>query len=198
MASPLTEQHRRQQLALRAATLLELRKLWPALNTHRLDTTYPGWAAAAARLIRDHRGISAALAGRYLRAFRARQGIPGEAAIVVAAPLPPEKLFTSLRVTSVVSLKKAAAAGTPPAQARANAFVASSGAATRLVLDAGRTTILQSVVADDRARGWRRVTSGRACEFCSMLAGRDAVYTEATADFASHDHCSCSAEPAFT
>jgi hypothetical protein len=30
-----------------------------------------------------------------------------------------------------------------------------------------------------------------------MLIGRGAVYSEAGADFASHDHCNCSAVPAF-
>jgi hypothetical protein len=30
-----------------------------------------------------------------------------------------------------------------------------------------------------------------------MLIGRGAVYSEATADFAAHDHCKCSAVPAF-
>jgi hypothetical protein len=30
-----------------------------------------------------------------------------------------------------------------------------------------------------------------------MLIARGAVYTEVTADFASHDHCNCSAVPAF-
>jgi hypothetical protein len=30
-----------------------------------------------------------------------------------------------------------------------------------------------------------------------MLIGRGAVYSEATADFQSHDHCNCQAEPAW-
>jgi hypothetical protein len=30
-----------------------------------------------------------------------------------------------------------------------------------------------------------------------MLADRGAVYSEATADFAAHDHCGCSAEPVY-
>jgi hypothetical protein len=57
--------------------------------------------------------------------------------------------------------------------------------------------IRESVAADDYAQGWRRVTSGAACGFCRMLAGRGEVYTEATADFASHDHCGCGAEPVY-
>jgi hypothetical protein len=41
------------------------------------------------------------------------------------------------------------------------------------------------------------VTSGNACDFCSMLADRGAVYGEASAEFEAHDHCSCSAQPVY-
>ena len=53
-----------------------------------------------------------------------------------------------------------------------------------------------SSTTDPKARGWQRVGVGE-CDFCSMLIGRGAVYSEATADFLSHDHCHCYAEPAF-
>lgn len=196
MAS-LTELHRLQQLALRALTLRELRRLWPALNVRRLDVTYPGWAAAVARLIRDHHGISAALAGRYLRALRAESGVPGEAPLAATEAVPAEQIAGSLAATTVAPIKSATARGVPLAQVAANAFVTSSGAATRMVMDGGRGTIVGSVAADEYGSGWRRITSGRACEFCAMLAGRGAVYSGGTADFASHDHCSCSAEPVY-
>ena len=43
--------------------------------------------------------------------------------------------------------------------------------------------------------GYRRVTSGNACAFCSMLASRGAVYSQRGASFEAHDGCSCSPEP---
>jgi len=43
--------------------------------------------------------------------------------------------------------------------------------------------------------GFRRVTSGSPCAFCSMLASRGAVYSRRGADFQAHDGCSCSPEP---
>jgi hypothetical protein len=70
-----------------------------------------------------------------------------------------------------------------------------AGGFQRLVSDADRHTIARSSVADPRAKGWMRVGSGSSCGFCQMLLGRGAVYTEATADFESHDHCNCSAAP---
>lgn len=72
------------------------------------------------------------------------------------------------------------------------------GGVQRRVADHARLTIAGSSVADPAARGWQRVGVG-ACKtgFCDMLIGRGAVYTEATADFAAHDHCQCSAVPAW-
>jgi hypothetical protein len=76
----------------------------------------------------------------------------------------------------------------------AKALVA--GGLQRRIANVSRLTITQSSIQDPGARGWQRVGVGE-CDFCQMLLGRGAVYTEATADFASHDHCNCAAEPAF-
>jgi hypothetical protein len=66
----------------------------------------------------------------------------------------------------------------------------------RRIANVSRYTVAESSVADPGATGWQRVGAG-SCAFCRMLIGRGAVYTEAGADFASHDHCNCSAVPAF-
>lgn len=71
------------------------------------------------------------------------------------------------------------------------------GGVQRRIADHVRYTIAGSSVADPAARGWQRVGDGNSCDFCSMLLGRGAVYSEATADFTSHDHCGCSAAPAW-
>jgi hypothetical protein len=70
------------------------------------------------------------------------------------------------------------------------------GGLTRRVLTWSRETVQGSALADPRADGWQRIGVG-SCPFCAMLIGRGAVYTEATSHFASHDHCHCSAVPAF-
>lgn len=72
-----------------------------------------------------------------------------------------------------------------------------AGGLQRRIADAGRLTIMESSLADPSASGWQRETDGNACAFCEMLAGRGSVYSEAGADFASHDACGCSAVPAF-
>lgn len=193
----LTDVYRRQSLVLRAGTIRDLHKLWPALDWRRLEDTYPAWFAAVSALIARDRRTAAGLAGAYVRAFRLSQDVPGPPTIVLAGPAPAAQVATALRVTTIVAAKRAATAGLGAREAMAQAFVQSSGAATRLVLDAGRDTVRGSLATDPRGVGWQRITSGHACQFCAMLAGRGAVYAADTADFASHDHCSCSAEPVY-
>ena len=71
-----------------------------------------------------------------------------------------------------------------------------AGGLTRRISDWSRETVMGSSLADPQADGWQRVGVGE-CAFCQMLIGRGAVYSEDTADFASHDHCTCAAVPAF-
>lgn len=70
------------------------------------------------------------------------------------------------------------------------------GGTQRRIANFARLTVANSAIEDPSARGWQRVGAGN-CEFCRMLIGRGAVYTEATADFAAHDHCNCAAAPAW-
>lgn len=70
------------------------------------------------------------------------------------------------------------------------------GGLQRRILTFSRQTVMGSSVADPSAVGWRRVGLGE-CDFCAMLLGRGAVYSESSADFPAHDHCRCGAEPEF-
>jgi hypothetical protein len=60
-----------------------------------------------------------------------------------------------------------------------------------------RDTILTNRRRDPSAVGWRRVTNG-GCKLCRMLADRGAVYSDATARFATHGNCKCTAQPVFS
>lgn len=85
--------------------------------------------------------------------------------------------------------------GVPDRQA---AITLAQGGLQRRIADAARQTVMGSALADPRADGWQRVTHPEACAFCRMIAGRGAVFRESTADFASHDHCFCTAIPSWT
>lgn len=71
-----------------------------------------------------------------------------------------------------------------------------AGGTQRRIVNFARLTVSRSSIEDPAARGWKRTGVGN-CDFCRMLIGRGAVYREATADFAAHDHCNCGAEPAW-
>jgi hypothetical protein len=67
------------------------------------------------------------------------------------------------------------------------------GGMQRRIANFSRGTVIGSAVRDPKAEGWQRVGAG-ACAFCAMLISRGSVYrTAESADFASHDHCRCSA-----
>lgn len=72
-----------------------------------------------------------------------------------------------------------------------------AGGVQKRITNYSRDVITTSSARDPRARGWMRIGAGE-CGFCAMLVGRGAVYTKATADFASHDHCKCGAAPAWS
>ncbi|WP_418061739.1 hypothetical protein [Pimelobacter simplex] len=72
-----------------------------------------------------------------------------------------------------------------------------NGGMTKRIMQAGNQTIMEAAIADPQSGGWQRQARGSGCYFCRMLAGRGAVYTEATADFSAHDHCHCVAVSAW-
>jgi hypothetical protein len=65
-------------------------------------------------------------------------------------------------------------------------------------LDGGRETLLDTMRDDQRAIGWARSASGKACAFCAERASRGPVYKEESAGFQSHDGCGCTPEPVFS
>lgn len=78
----------------------------------------------------------------------------------------------------------------------ATTLVKVAGGLQRIIANADRQTVMGSATADRNARGWARAGVGE-CDLCQLLIGRGGVYTEATADFETHDRCGCVAVPAF-
>lgn len=186
---PETRQFRRDVDELLRSLVTDWGRLWPALDLAALDASFPRWAVAAAVLTGEWRATAVALAVEYL-------GELSDFPPVAAGPLPPEQFTTSMRVTTVVAVKRAMIAGRSVTEASGAAFSLSSGSVSRLVLNGSRETVMRTSVADPECRGWRRVGDG-GCDFCLMLIGRGAVYSESSADFPSHGGCRCAAEPAY-
>jgi hypothetical protein len=190
----LAQQSRQAQLQLRARVLRQLLTFWPLLDMEQLDKTFPQWATAVGGLILSQHTVSSALAAQFIQAQRTEAGLLGPAPIVRADPPGAAQIARSLQTTSVIAVKLSMTAGQSLSQASANALVQSSGAASRLVLNGGRDTVVQSVKADPRARGYQRVTGGKPCDYCASKSGVTFADDEV---FPAHDHCGCAAAPVF-
>lgn len=188
----LGEAHRLAQSKVGAQTVQLMFAAWRLLDPVRLDVTFPVWLTIVLPLIQQQRLVSARLAGNYLTTARTLE-LGATFTPVYATPAPTKAIVTSMTVTGPASIKAATARGVNPDAAAVTALARTSAAAVRHALDGGRETVLATVKADPRAAGWQRITSGKACEFCTMLAGRGAVYSADTSEFRSHDGCHCGA-----
>lgn len=194
----LTAAHRRAQLRIGVQVADLVARAWPLLDIDRLDASTARWLAAVAPLVMDGRVRSARMAEAYLRAFSLAES--GSQMVVVPASTSDEvrvAVETSLRVTGPVSVKFLMASGVSLRHASSTSLTAVLGSSLRHALDGGRDVVAQSTAVDPRTVGWRRVGDGSSCRFCRMLIGRGEVYDASSATFASHDHCGCTAEPAF-
>lgn len=175
-----------------------MHRLWRLLDPADLDGTFGDWLAVVEPLIQANRQTSAAMTAAYLTASRTLElGPDSQFVPMLAGPGDPAAIRTSMLVTGPVSIKTALARTARLSAAVDIAQSRSSAAAMRHVLNGGRETLAATVRADPRAAGYRRVTSGKACKFCSMLAGRGAVYGVDSVEFQAHDGCSCSGEPVY-
>lgn len=191
-----TRTFRQGQVSLRAAVLRDVSQLWPLWNVRDVDS-YQRFVDAAVTLIRSRRSDSAELAASYYRSFRAAENVSGAIEPAPAETPAAGELAASLRATGLSATLRAFRMGRGISQARQQGLVAVSGSTGRMVLDGGRETIANGVRQDRQALGWTRVTDANPCYFCAMLAGRGPVFTEETVGFRAHDHCACTAEPAF-
>lgn len=191
----LTEAHRLAQAKLSASVVADLLKVWPLLDPTALDATVDRWLTASQAIVVKKHGDSAALAREYLRRFRAVElGTPITAWTPPAPPVAAiDAIRTSLVVQGPVRIKAAMTARTALEVAARTAAGTSSAAGSRHALTGGRDTIVEAAKADERAQGLRRVTSGSACSFCSMLATR----TDFTYQFKAHDGCHCQTQPVY-
>lgn len=195
-AARLTQAHRRAQAALGSQTAEWVRQMWPALNLGDLDGTFDDWLALVEPIVGAQRSTSARLAANYLTIFRQLElgDSVAPADPVLVETVPAEALATSLRVTGPISVKSNLARGMELVRAAAIADERTAAAGMRHAIDGGRETLLQTAAGDDQALGFARVTSGKSCAFCALIASRGPVYSKHTVEFHSHDGCHCTTE----
>jgi hypothetical protein len=191
----LTERHRAGQVQIRAATLRDFIRIWPLWDGE--EDSFRRLIAASLPLVRSYHQLSSSFAAAYYEAFRKAEKVGGNPTPRLADPIDEDKVAAGLIVTGQAMTRKAILAGQSPQAARQTALIRTGGSVTRQALSGGRATLLQSASADRQAQGWVRVTSGDPCAFCALLASNGPTYSESGSDFQAHDHCSCTAEPAY-
>lgn len=166
----------------------DLARAFTTLDVSHLRASLPDFAALVAGIVHRYGLASAAIAARQYADQRAA-AVGSRFTVIPASP------------AEVQAVGRMVSWATQPLWATSPALEAAQrnlvAGAEKLVLDAGRRTIIDNVKRDPKAHGWARLTEAKPCAFCALLATRGAVYKESTADFRSHDHCRCHAEPTF-
>lgn len=201
---------RMAQLAVRARLLRDVTALWPMLDGKRLNETFPGWMRAMSLLVRNYHGQSAQVASAAYREARAQATqSPAPRSLIKLAPTPDEEwLARAFGYSGPGMLERDTA--------RPNTALSTTlGTASRIALDGGRTTTIETVKADPVALGFYRVTDGAPCAFCALLASRGVVpkstlylsehsFDASNARFTGlgvakvHNDCGCSMAPVFS
>lgn len=197
--STLTEAYRLTQATVSAQTVNALLTVWELLDPAALDATLAGWLTAAVPVVEAHHQQSARLAVGYYKAIRDMSGARGTYAPIILDP-DLRAITTSLTVTGPASIKSATAKGIRLVDAVDTAKGRSLAAASRQALAGGRSTVGHSISHDSACLGWARVTSGRCCAFCAMLASRGPVYGDgrkAGSNKQWHDACHCITQPVY-
>lgn len=175
---------------LTAVMQREFSAIWKRLNLNDPAVLRDPLAAVLAEIADKYGTAAATLAADFYDEMRADVVKTGASFTPKLAAVPPAERFSSLAGWGIGPLF-----GANPDSAQALHQI--NGGLQLIVGDAYRETIMGSSIADPAAQGWARVADANACEFCTLLASRGATYSEASADFASHAHCGCTAEPEF-
>lgn len=196
MPDRLTVGHRQQIDQIRRSVARDLAALWQ--DTFTVDDVRGSWerfAAVALPIIEDGYDLSAQDAEAYLRRFRRSAGLAGSAPPVVPPVLSRDRVRRSLEFTARYTTLRGIQVGKTPLQAAQAALTRTVGSAGRFVAEGSQATVRANLKGDTRARGWRRITDGDPCPWCGDEAAKGVV--SVNYQFGAHDHCSCTAEPAY-
>ena len=186
---PAAGEQRQALVDLTTLARADLAGVWTRLAGLSAEATRDALVEILAAIGERYGSAAAALAADWYDEARAAAGVRGRFRAVPAVGVDPKR-WESLAGWGVGPLFAA-----EPDRAAALTLV--DGGLQRTVADRHRLTIVENAVRDPEASGWTRHGSGGSCEFCLILIDRGSVYTDTTADFVAHDHCNCSAAPAW-
>lgn len=201
LGAGLTENHRTTQLAIKAEATRAALSLWTILDPGDLDARLAVWLDANIALIQQLDNRSQQAAAAYFTSFA-----QVETGRFYKPPAPAtidlDQVRTNLHITGPIAVKALLKRGHPLDRALHTSQVRVAGETARLAMQ-GHRRMLADALNDNYGDnpppvGYARVTSGKPCAFCAMLAGRGPVYrSDATGGFRAHGHCSCTVEPVF-
>lgn len=198
MSTPLQTSSAQAQASQAGLALLLKRAVdgvIPQLDVNDFDKTLDPFTRALYALIFKYGQASSSLATNYYKQARVASGVLGRITVIPADPAPPAQVKQAVSwATNTLRVSE------PDLDAFSTQI---QGLSSKMVMDAGRTTVIDAVHRDTKAKGWARIPEPTAsksgtCAFCALLATRGLVYkSEKSADFRAHDHCECHAEPVF-
>lgn len=187
----LTEAHRKKQIVLGEQTERRVKALAKYVNEEDISGSWR-WRLEVQRVTEDGFNRSRDYAATYVDEYSlAETGWREDIRLPVYDRAKTDEAIT---VLGVAGIKAGIRSGSPYRRAVAKACSRLAAHCGQLALAGGRNLIDITVKYSGRAGGYRRVTDGKPCAFCAMLASRGPVYSEETAFFESHHHCGCSAE----
>lgn len=202
----LTAAHQRQLAQVKANAVRALMTIWPDLDWVQFERIWPDWVRVAYSITAANRAAATRITAAYLRTFRMVEGVPGDVVPQLAQALDSAMFEVGMGATARSTLTRAAylAAGEEDPRrasqilmaARRKALDAAAGAMVRHIGNGSRETLLRTLETDRHALGWARVTDGRPCFWCAMLASRGPRYkSEARAGAGAHWHDRCGCVP---
>ncbi len=209
-ALALAQGYRQLQLDQRRQLVRDVTVAWAALDHKRLSASWPTWMQLMVALLRRYHAAAVDSAALYYRADRQRHtGQVADPGLIVRADEPSEEwIARALGYAAAGTFDRHTTAGMDPQLAERHALTQVIGTASRISLDGGRSTLVNTAQADERAVGYYRVTDGDPCAFCALMASRvvfknnrGRFYTSAAnagADRKWHNDCGCTVAVAFT
>lgn len=210
MPTAVTLEHRRRMDLVGSAVTRQAASVLATASAGDIDAW---WATAFPQLRRatlDGFAATARLGRLYVVEHAAGAGVEVDPVTVSANR---ERVAQALEVTGPVAFKTNMARSGSTDQALGAMRTRLTGSTRRLAMAGGRNTTMATIYASPAIVGYQRVARGGACDFCSMLAGRGAVYLtrERAAEVGRsgrirgtrmvgesyHDGCNCEPEPIY-
>lgn len=214
MPSPteLSARFRADQISLARDTVREMVEVAGALSFTAVDASATGWMTAVESIVGKRYEESLARGSELYRDYQRASGLPGSPAIVTPM-LDRDALRGSLLVLGPYAAKKQMSLGMSIPNVARSVFTNTAATAAKMVLNGARDTIQATAVSDVRCTGYMRVTSGKPCAFCAMIAGNTYRSVESASQSSGfrtratnpqppksryHASCRCTVVPIFT